>query len=224
MATHVEAGAVPMNMDVDEKPNTGSGTKKLGFGLMGAGKRAAVPSLFNKEDEEDIPKDRGLRQLVPIEYTAEEMQAVSKSSTTAGLPPNLAAAAEFAKSLSKLATSSTKEEPESDRDRGRVRQGEKIKDRSQREEDRSKDRGRDDDREKGKYRHLEGGREKEQSGPAKLDAKQLIDTIPKTKEELFAYKIDWKIYDQVRVVYPLSLLSLLYDFCSNTALFIFICF
>jgi RNA-binding protein 25 len=190
------AGAVSTSMDVDEKPNIVSGPKKLGFGLMGAGKRAVVPSVFTKEDEEDIPKDRGLRQLVPIEYTAEEMEAVTKSSTTVGLPPNLAAAAEFAKSLSKLAT---KEEPESDK---RGRQGEKSKERSQREEDRSKDerskdRGRDEDREKGKHRHSDGGREKEQSGPAKLDAKQLIDTIPKTKEELFGYKIDWKIYDQV---------------------------
>ncbi|EPS71669.1 hypothetical protein M569_03088 [Genlisea aurea] len=29
-----------------------------------------------------------------------------------------------------------------------------------------------------------------------LDAKQLIDTIPKTKDELFSYKINWPVYDQ----------------------------
>lgn len=30
-----------------------------------------------------------------------------------------------------------------------------------------------------------------------LDAKQLIDMIPRTKEELFAYDINWTIYDKV---------------------------
>jgi hypothetical protein len=28
-------------------------------------------------------------------------------------------------------------------------------------------------------------------------AKQLIDMIPKTKEELFSYEIDWAVYDKV---------------------------
>ena len=33
-----------------------------------------------------------------------------------------------------------------------------------------------------------------------LDAKQLIDMIPKTKEELFSYEINWDVYDQVIIL------------------------
>jgi RNA-binding protein 25 len=30
-----------------------------------------------------------------------------------------------------------------------------------------------------------------------VDAKQLIDMIPRTKEELFSYDINWSIYEKV---------------------------
>jgi hypothetical protein len=35
-----------------------------------------------------------------------------------------------------------------------------------------------------------------------LDAKQLLAAVPKTKEELFAYDVDWAIYDKVKNNYP----------------------
>ena len=35
-----------------------------------------------------------------------------------------------------------------------------------------------------------------------LDAKQLLATVPKTKEELFAHDINWAIYDKVKQNYP----------------------
>ena len=35
-----------------------------------------------------------------------------------------------------------------------------------------------------------------------LDAKQLLATVPKTKEELFAHDINWAIYDEVKHNYP----------------------
>lgn len=186
----------PASMEVDEKRTSSPPLKKLGFGLIGSGKRAVVPSLFHQEDEEEEPKERGVRELVPIDYTAEEMQAVSslKMNTSVGnAAPNLAAAAEFAKSLSNLGHIATKEELDTDHGKGR-RQSEKTKSKdrervSRDETDRSRDRDKD------KHRQVDGGREKDHS-VAKLDTKQLIDTIPKTKEDLFAYRIDWKIYDQ----------------------------
>eukprot|EP00250_Pteridium_aquilinum_P008813 c18228_g1_i1 orf=300-2774(-) len=191
------AGNAPVNMDVDEKRSSSPPLKKLGFGLIGSGKRAVVPSVFNQEDEEEAPKDRGIRELVPIDYSVEEMQVAStlKTNTTVSgtAAPNLAAAAEFAKSLSNLGHNSSREELEPEHDRGR-RQNERSrgKDRergSRDENDRSRDRDKD------RHRQVDGNREKDHS-VAKFDTKQLIDTIPKTKDELFAYKIDWKIYDQ----------------------------
>ena len=184
MITDEDVGRFPVSiMDMGEKPNTGP--KKLGFGLMGAGRRATMPSVFYQDDEEDVPKGRGLRQLVPIEYSAEEMQAVTslKPATMGTIQPSLAAAAEFAKSLSNLQTSTSKEEVELDLGRGR-RQNEKSNNKDQREENGKK-----------------CNRKKEQA-PARLDAKHLIDTIPKTKDELFAYEVDWKIYSQVNMPLP----------------------
>ncbi|XP_024530282.1 RNA-binding protein 25 isoform X1 [Selaginella moellendorffii] len=116
--------------------------KKLGFGISGTGKRATLPSLFHQEDEEEMPKDRMLRPLVPIDYSAEEMQAVK-----------------------------TKRSPSAEDDR---------KDRRHRDKSR-KDRDRDRDRDE---------------NSKIMDAKQLIDSIPKTKEELFNYRVDWAIYDK----------------------------
>jgi RNA-binding protein 25 len=34
-----------------------------------------------------------------------------------------------------------------------------------------------------------------------LDAKQLIDMIPRTKEELFAYEVNWTVYDKASKVF-----------------------
>jgi len=31
-----------------------------------------------------------------------------------------------------------------------------------------------------------------------MEAKQLIDMIPKTKDDLFSYEINWAVYDEVK--------------------------
>ncbi|XP_031386173.1 RNA-binding protein 25 isoform X2 [Punica granatum] len=169
----------------DVQNNNNAPAKKLGFGLSGSGKRTAVPSVFQEDDDDDAQKEKKMRPLVPIDYSNEEMEAVQLA---AGMPqPNLAAAAEFAKRIS---NNSTKEEkPESERERSR-----RSHDRpSQRE----KDRYNDENKEKGLHR--EHGSEKSKTTPDNkklLDAKQLIDMIPKTKEDLFSYEINWALYDQ----------------------------
>ncbi|KAI8527130.1 hypothetical protein RHMOL_Rhmol12G0052000 [Rhododendron molle] len=183
------------NAALDTRHDSNSSSKKLGFGLVGSGKRTAVPSVFNEEEDEDARKDKKMRPLVPIDYSTEELQAVQ--STISGAPsPNLAAAAEFAKRISSV----TKEEkPDAE------------KERSRRSHDRSslRDRGRNDDetsrgRDEGRKDNYARSRDREQGlDKAKtpdnqklLDAKQLIDLIPKTKDELFSYEINWAIYDK----------------------------
>ncbi|KAL8227502.1 hypothetical protein R6Q57_015086 [Mikania cordata] len=143
--------------DLEARQSNTLGPKKLGFGLVGSGKRTTVPSLFHEEDE-DTQKDKKMRPLVPIDYSTEELKAVRE--TTPVPPSNLAAAAEFAKRIG--------ERPDSDRERSR--------------------RSRDETREKEKV--------KTPDNKKLLDAKQLIDTIPKTKDELFSYPINWVVYDK----------------------------
>ncbi|KAM1170760.1 hypothetical protein ACFX13_021516 [Malus domestica] len=169
--------------------------KKLGFGLMGSGKRTAVPSVF-KEEDDDAHKDKKMRPLVPIDYSTEELQAVQQT-VFGTAPSNLAAAAEFAKRISNA--SSKEEKPDAE------------KERSRRSDDRSSHRDRDrhgDDSNRTRNEHKEKtidrdtDREHGMSKPRAtdnkklLDAKQLIDMIPKTKEELFSYEINWAIYEQ----------------------------
>ncbi|KAJ7535852.1 hypothetical protein O6H91_12G048600 [Diphasiastrum complanatum] len=199
--------------EIDQKLNSSSAPRKLGFGIIGSGRRASVPWVFHQEDEEDAPKDRKLRPLVPIDYSAEELQAVPpQSKSSSKLAPNLVAAAEFAKSLSNLGKTTSPgndgKTKEGDRDKSRRLGSDRSRRDRDREKDRDRDRSKDWDREKEK-KEKERDRdvkvyEKEQSlEKAKppenkniLDAKQLIDTIPKTKEELFAYPVDWSIYDK----------------------------
>jgi len=180
---------------LDTRQDSNVSSKKLGFGLVGSGKRTAVHSVFKEEEDEDARKDKKMRPLVPIDYSTEELQAVQ--STTSGAPsPNLAAAAEFAKRISGV---SKEEKPDAE------------KDRSRRSHDRSslRDRGRNDDetnrgRDEGRKDNYARSRDREQGlDKAKtpdnqklLDAKQLIDLIPKTKDELFAYEINWAVYDK----------------------------
>ncbi|BBN09068.1 RNA-binding protein 25 [Marchantia polymorpha subsp. ruderalis] len=196
--------------------------RKLGFGIMGSGKRTTVTSVFHQEDEEEKTEDRRLRPLVPIDYSAEEMEAVAVSTPATVSSPavasNLAAAAEFAKSLSNLSSinTSTKENKKEDGDRDRSRRkrdrpAERETPRKEKNRDRDRDRERDrerEDRERDRdwereKKDLDKEREKERVEKTKvpevkkiLNAKQLIDTIPKTKEELFAYPVDWLIYDR----------------------------
>lgn len=148
--------------------------------VVNHGKKRPLASVFGGEEEEH--KETRARPLVPIEYTPEELAAARAAAAAKAsaaerefvpppapvvrqpspalpaapaLPPNLAAAAEFAKSLGKGG-----------------------------EEKRRKEEGRREER--------DGKR-----GVKLLDTKQLIDSIPKTKAELFAHPVDWAIFDSV---------------------------
>ncbi|KAG9448706.1 hypothetical protein H6P81_008671 [Aristolochia fimbriata] len=158
--------------------------RKLGFGLVGSGKRTTVPSVFHEEDEEDGDKDKKMRPLVPIDYSTEELQAVQGSGSS-GAPPNLAAAAEFAKRISN--GNSKEERAEAEKERSR-RSNDKLSYRERDRDGEESSRGRDDNKEK--------VHDKASESKKLLDAKQLIDMIPKTKEELFSYEINWAIYDK----------------------------
>eukprot|EP00252_Welwitschia_mirabilis_P023953 TRINITY_DN691_c0_g1_i1.p1 TRINITY_DN691_c0_g1~~TRINITY_DN691_c0_g1_i1.p1 ORF type:complete len:855 (+),score=279.07 TRINITY_DN691_c0_g1_i1:214-2778(+) len=178
----------------DLRHNSAIPAQKVGFGLVGSGKRAVVPSVFGSEDDDDSHKDKKLRPLVPLDYTAEEMQAVS--STTSALT-NFT----VADSTKRTSAQGVKEDrTETERDRSK-----KLSDRSAQKEKESNQeeagsRGRDWGRDRGhdNYHEREDGLENPKPIENKklMDAKQLIDTIPKTREALFAYSINWDVYDK----------------------------
>lgn len=174
--------------EADTQQNSNGQSRKLGFGLVASGKRTAVPSVFLKEEDEDAQKEKKMRPLVPIDYSNDELQAVHDPS--GGPAPNLAAAAEFAKRITGV--NSKEEKPEAERDRSRRShdyESHRTKHDSRKETvDREKDRERGSDKVK-----LPENRKL-------LDAKQLIDTIPKTKDELFSYEINWTVYDKVTLI------------------------
>ncbi|AQK52302.1 RNA-binding protein 25 isoform X2 [Zea mays] len=153
------------------KQNNNVPVKKLGFGLIGLGKRTSVPSVFAEEDDENNV-DKSIRPLVPIDYN-EELQAVQANSSTGA---NVAAAAEFAKRISVSNSKEEKADTEKDRNR-RSSEGRPSDERREKLHDREKDKSKSENKKI-------------------LDAKQLIDMIPRTKEELFAYDINWVIYDK----------------------------
>ena len=171
--------------------------KKLGFGLVGSGRRTAVPSVFHEEEDDDARNDKKMRPLVPLDYSTEELQAVQPTVPGAP-PPNLAAAAEFAKRISNVNPKDDK--PDADRERSRRSDRSSQRDRDRERSDEDVNRTRDE-----KARILDWERDREQ-GLDKLKTpdnkklfslKQLIDMIPKTKEELFSYEINWAVYDKV---------------------------
>lgn len=173
----------------------GAPAKKLGFGLVGSGKRTAVPSVFNEEDD-DAHKDKKMRPLVPIDYSTEELQAVQPT-VSGPAPPNLAAAAEYAKRLSNV--SSKEEKPDTDKERHRRSNDRSShRDRARNEEDTNRTRNENKDKTE-RDNDREHGLDKPRTTDNKklLDAKQLIDMIPRTKEELFSYEINWATYDKV---------------------------
>ncbi|KFK40809.1 hypothetical protein AALP_AA2G043700 [Arabis alpina] len=186
-----------MSMAIDN--NSGSEahapSKKLGFGLVGSGKRTSVPSVFYEEDEDEAHKDKKMKPLVPIDYSTEEQEAVAHGGS--GLtPPHLALAAEFAKRISstnpKEETTET-EKPRSRRSHDNATHRDRGRDR-ERDRDRVRDRG---DGHSGQTKDAkEPGKAKIPDTKKLVDAKQLIDTIPKTKEELFSYEINWAMYDK----------------------------
>lgn len=189
--------------------------KKLGFGLVGSGKRTTVPSVFHEDEDDDAHKDKKLRPLVPIDYSTEELQAVEPTAS-GPTPPNLAAAAEFAKRIS--STNFKEERLDGERDRSRhshEKSNHRDRDRSDedgthhRDEHREKNSDRDRDRDHGLEKN------KTYDNRRLLDAKQLIDMIPKTKEELFSYEIDWAVYDKV-----LSFLSMNFELSNHLVLIV----
>ncbi|CAI0386377.1 unnamed protein product [Linum tenue] len=181
-----EVSTVPMVESEAQCQSANAPTRKLGFGLVGSGKRAAVPSVFHEEDD-DPHKDKKMRPLVPIDYSTEELQAVQPI-TSGAQPPNLVAAAEYAKQISNIAP--------------REEKSEVARDKNQRSHDRSGRRDKND--EDSNHRSREENRDRDHGldkvkTPDKqklLDAKQLIDMIPKTKDELFSYEINWTVYDK----------------------------
>lgn len=176
----------------DVRQNSSLLTRKLGFGLLGSGKRAAVPSVFNEDEDEDAHKEKKMRPLVPIDYSTEEQQAVQPSMSE-GPSANMAAAAEFAKRISNL--NPKEEKPDVEKEKSR-RSHERS---SQRDRDRHEE-GTSSTREESRKDTVDREKSNKMKTPENqklLDAKQLIDTIPKTKDELFSYEINWVIYDQV---------------------------
>lgn len=187
------SGNESMAMDNNSGSEAHAPSKKLGFGLSGSGKRTSVHSVFYEEDEDEAHKDKKMKPLVPIDYSTEEQEAVAHGGS-GNTPPHLALAAEFAKRIS---SSNPKEETaETERQRSR-RSHDKASHR-----DRERDRDRDRVRDRGDG-HSGPTKDSKEPGKAKipdtkfLDAKQLIDTIPKTKEDLFSYEINWAMYDKV---------------------------
>lgn len=175
---------------LDIKQNSNAPAKKLGFGLIGSGKRTSVPSVFAEEDDEDN-KDKRIRPLVPIDYSTEELQAVEADSSAG--QQNIVAAAEFAKRI--LVSNQKEEKLETEKDRSR-----RSTDRSsQRDKSRNEEDGAlisDERREKTHDRDKDRVDKPKSENKKIVDAKQLIDMIPRTKEELFSYDINWAVYEK----------------------------
>ncbi|XP_047967928.1 RNA-binding protein 25 isoform X2 [Salvia hispanica] len=177
------------NSASDVRQNNNVPTKKLGFGLSGLGKRATVPSFFNEDEDEDAHKEKKMRPLVPIDYSTEEQEAIQSSMSEAP-SSNMAAAAEFVKRISTVNPRELDGEKEKSR-HSHERSGQRNRDRHEEENNSIREESRRD--------HFERERSNKTKTPENqklLDAKQLIDTIPKTKDELFSYEINWAIYDQ----------------------------
>ncbi|XP_074577730.1 RNA-binding motif protein 25-like isoform X2 [Curcuma longa] len=178
----------------DKKQNNNAPARKLGFGLTGSGKRTTVPSVFHEEGDEDLDEKK-MRPLVPIDYSTEELQAVQANAS--GSQPNLAAAAEFAKRISGV--NPKDEKADIDRERSR-RSSDKQNLRDRDWNDYESSRSKDESREKMHDRNIDREKSREDKPKTEnkklLDAKQLIDMIPKTKEELFVYEINWDVYDK----------------------------
>lgn len=180
----------------DTRLSSNAHSRKLGFGLVGSGKRTAVPSVFHEEEDEDAQKDKKMRPLVPIDYSNEELQAVKHG--LAGEPSsNLAAAAEFAKRISGVNSKEERHEAEKDRSRrSHERSSHRDRERNDHETPRTRDDSRKETVDRDKDRERGSDKAKTPENRKLFDAKQLIDTIPKTKDELFSYKINWAIYDK----------------------------
>ncbi|OVA18547.1 RNA recognition motif domain [Macleaya cordata] len=182
----------------DIRQNSSAPARKLGFGLVGSGKRTTVPSVFHEEDDDDANKDKKMRPLVPIDYSTEELQAVQPAASGA-TPSNLAAAAEFAKRISTVNPKEERSEVEKERNRrsgDRLSQRDRDRDRNDEESNHARDESREKIHDRDRDREHCLTKLKTPENKKLLDAKQLIDMIPKTKEELFSYDINWAVYDK----------------------------
>ncbi|XP_010417962.1 PREDICTED: RNA-binding protein 25-like [Camelina sativa] len=190
------SGNESMAIDSNSGSEAHAPSKRLGFGLVGSGKWTSVPCVFYEEDEDEAHKDKKMKPLVPIDYSTEEQEAVAHGGS-GNTPPHLALAAEFAKRIS--STNPKEETTETEKQRSR-RSHDKASHRD-RDRDRERDRDRDRVRDRGDG-HSGPTKDAKEPGKTKipdtkfLDAKQLIDTIPKTKEDLFSYEINWAMYDK----------------------------
>ncbi|KAG0467605.1 hypothetical protein HPP92_019185 [Vanilla planifolia] len=106
--------------------------------------------------------------------------------------PNIVAAAEFAKRIS---TNPKEEKPEPERERN-GRSNDRLSRRDRERSDHENVYSRNEMKEKVHDKVIEREEKMKSENRKLLDAKQLIDMIPKTKEELFAYEINWTIYDK----------------------------
>ncbi|KAL6547283.1 hypothetical protein OROMI_023004 [Orobanche minor] len=177
------------NSTMDAHQNSNLPTRKLGFGLSGSGKRAAVPSVFNEDEDEEARKEKKMRPLVPIDYSTEEHQIPSVSESPSA---NMVAAAEFVKRISMVNTKEEKPGVEKDRSR-RSHEKSSHRDRDRHEVEHNSTR---EERRKDNLDRERSNKMKTPENQKLLDAKHLIDTIPKTKDELFSYEINWGIFDQ----------------------------
>ncbi|KAL7133068.1 hypothetical protein ABFS83_12G116400 [Erythranthe nasuta] len=181
---------VSSNSASDAQQNSNLPARKLGFGLSGSGKRTAVPSVFKEDEDEDAHKEKKMRPLVPIDYTEE--QQVVQSSTSEDPSANMVAAAEFVKRISTANPKEEKSDVEKDKSR-RSHERSSHRDRNRHEEDTNRTR---EESRKDNFERERSNRTKTPEKTKPLNAKQLIDTIPKSKDELFSYEINWVVYDQ----------------------------
>ncbi|KAL7091656.1 hypothetical protein ACP275_12G118800 [Erythranthe tilingii] len=181
---------VSSNSASDAQQNSNLPARKLGFGLSGSGKRTAVPSVFKEDEDEDAHKEKKMRPLVPIDYTEE--QQVVQSSTSEDPSANMVAAAEFVKRISTANPKEEKSDVEKEKSR-RSHERSSHRDRNRHEEDTNRTR---EESRKDNFERERSNKTKTPEKPKPLNAKQLIDTIPKSKDELFSYEINWVVYDQ----------------------------
>ncbi|CAH9095410.1 unnamed protein product [Cuscuta europaea] len=164
----------------DMMQSSAAPAKKLGFGLQGSGKRAAVPSVFNEDEDEDAQKDKKMRPLVPIDYSTTEDQRVD--------PP--IHDVPFHSSEKRVSNANAKEgRPDGEKDRSRRSNERYNSHRGEHERHDEESRRQNVDHRPDKVRTPDNHQKL-------LDAKQLIDMIPKTKHELFSYEINWATYDK----------------------------
>lgn len=181
----------------DARQSSSTPAKKLGFGLQGSGKRTTVPSVFNQDEDDDLQKEKKMRPLVPIDYSTEEQLAV-QSSVSEAPPSNLVAATEVARRISSVTPKDEKPDKEKERSRrSHDRSSLRDRDRSSDDVTRNRDENRKESMDHDKVREPGVDKVKTMDHQKLLDAKQLIDMIPKTKDELFSYEINWATYDKV---------------------------